>query len=134
MSQEVTIEEYSAALDDAVGEALSAASIIAPPVDALLVARRLGMVVARDGAPAGRARRARLSACSGGAAQTVILVRDEPRPERRQWSVAHEIGEQLAQGVFARLALEPEETASGTREQVANALAGRLLLPTAWLG
>ena len=134
ISAELTADEYSAALDHVAGEALAAASVAAPPVDAVLVACRLGMVVARDGAPAGRARRARLGAHARGDAQTVILVRDEPRPERRQWSVAHEIGEQLAHRVFVRLSVEPEEAALGMREQVANALAGRLLLPAAWFG
>jgi len=42
--------------------------------------------------------------------------------------VAHEIGEHLAHRVFQRLAVDPRDTPSGTREQVANALASRLLL------
>ncbi len=64
--------------------------------------------------------------------QSLILVRDEPRPERRQWSVAHEIGEHLAQGVFQRLAVDPRKRPVAPREQIANALAARLLLPAAW--
>jgi hypothetical protein len=93
------------------------------------------MVVARDDAQAGRARRVSLGARGtrgGDAAQCVILVRDEPRAERRQWSVAHEIGEHLAHVVFQRLAADPREVPRGAREQVANRLAARLLLPLAW--
>ena len=47
-------------------------------------------------------------------------------------AVAHEIGEHIAYRVFARWGADPVETAANAREQVANWLAGRLLLPTAW--
>lgn len=130
MLSEFTVEEYHAALEDVAGEALRRAGVRRPPVDALLVATQLHLVVALDRAQAGRARRVRIG--SGGSPQGVILVRDEPRPERRQWSVAHEIGEHLAAGVFQRLSVDPRETPGGTREQVANALASRLLLPGGW--
>ena len=61
-----------------------------------------------------------------------ILLRPEPRLERQQWAVAHEIGEHAACRVFAQWGVDPRETGRGAREAVANALAGRLLLPTAW--
>ena len=46
--------------------------------------------------------------------------------------MAHEIGEHVAHRVFARWGADPRETAANAREQVANCLAGRLLLPAAW--
>ena len=59
-------------------------------------------------------------------------MRPEPRLERRQWAVAHEIGEHVAYRVFLQWGVDPRETAPKAREAVANNLAGRLLLPTAW--
>src|SRR5262245_50975331 len=109
MSPERTAEEYADTLERVAEEALRAAPIAAPPVDALMLARRLGMIVARDGAAAGRARRLRLGSRAGGAEQSLILLRDDPRPERRHWSVAHEIGEHLAHQVFQRLNVDPAE-------------------------
>ena len=55
-----------------------------------------------------------------------------PRRERRQWAVAHEIGEHTAHRLFGRLGVDPRETAEGARETVASHLAGLLLLPTEW--
>ena len=59
-------------------------------------------------------------------------MRPEPRLERQQWAVAHEIGEHVAYHVFAHWGVDPREAAPNARETVANNLAGRLLLPTAW--
>ena len=58
------------------------------------------------------------------------MLRPEPRRERRQWAIAHEIGEHLASRVFALLGVDPGEAPANVREQVANQVAGRLLLPT----
>jgi len=124
-------EELAGAMDDVAARAVAAAGIGRPPVDAVAVARALDMVVALHRGQPQRARRVTLAARAGGVPQNAILVGDEPRPERRQWSVAHEIGEHLAHRVFDRLSLDPRE-ADGMREHVANGLAGRLLLPTAW--
>ena len=67
-----------------------------------------------------------------GPSRATILLRPEPRFERRQWAVAHEIGEHVACRVFALWGVDPRETQANAREHVANNLAGRLLLPTAW--
>jgi hypothetical protein len=61
-----------------------------------------------------------------------ILLRPEPRGERRQWAVAHEIGEHVAHRVFAQLLIDPREALPNAREEVASHLAGRLLLPAPW--
>lgn len=131
MLLEFAAEEFSACLDAVVGEFLAAADWQAPPVDALELARRGGMPVAVDTRLAGRARTVHLSTARN-AQQASILLRPEPRAERRQWAVAHEIGEQLAAQVFDRINASPEEAGPGARERVANLLAGRLLLPSGW--
>jgi hypothetical protein len=46
--------------------------------------------------------------------------------------VAHEIGEHCAHRVFAELGLTPVDAPPAAREDVANRLAGRLLLPRKW--
>jgi Zn-dependent peptidase ImmA (M78 family) len=46
--------------------------------------------------------------------------------------VAHEIGETLAHRVFEDLAVDPREVSPSAREQIANQLAARLLLPKTW--
>jgi hypothetical protein len=131
MLPEVALEEFSAALDQVVADFLATAECDAPPVNAIALARRLGIDVAFDARLAGRARTAQVAATAR-SAQPSILIRPEPRAERRQWAVAHEIGEQLAQSVFAALGISPEEAGEAARERVANLLASRLLLPTSW--
>ncbi len=131
MVPELTCEEFSAALDAVAWDTLCAGGVTGPPVDGMALAQRLGLLIAWDDSQAGRARLVRLGG-SRGAAQGAILIRRQPRPEREQWSVAHEIGERVAHEVFARLGTDPRCAAPGSREQVANALAGRLLLPAPW--
>ena len=67
-----------------------------------------------------------------GRQRPAILLRSEPRHERRQWAVAHEIGEHVAYRVFLRVGRRSARGAAQAREAVANNMAGRLLLPTAW--
>lgn len=132
MFPDLTREELAAGLDEIVEKLLEEAGISKPPVDAAAVARALGIVVAVDDRQDGRARYVRLSGRGSGRPRAAILIRPEPRRERRQWAVAHEIGEHAAHRVFARFGVDPRETAPNAREQVANWLAGRLLLPTVW--
>jgi hypothetical protein len=132
MVPELTREELTAALEEVAGEVLDEAGVEGPPVDALALAGTLGITVAWDAGQGGRARCVRLNGTAGRAPRPTILLRPEPRPERRHWAVAHEIGEQVAYRLFDRLGLDPRETAPGSREKVANHLAGRILLPGAW--
>jgi hypothetical protein len=87
--------------------------------------------VAVDERQQGRARYVRLKGRSSQPRAT-ILLRPEPRLERRQWAVAHEIGEHAAHRVFAAWGVDPREASPAAREEVANRLAGRLLVPAAW--
>jgi hypothetical protein len=74
----------------------------------------------------------RLKDCRGPKLRGTILLKSDARLERRQWAVAHEIGEHLAHRVFAAWGADPRETSPQVRETVAGNLAGRLLLPTCW--
>jgi len=128
----LTSEDVCAGMDAAVDDLLDAAGLDGPPVDALIVAEALGITVAVDDRQQGRGRYVRLRGVRGRPARPTILLRSDPRPERRQWALAHEIGEHVAHRVFARLGVDPREGSPNARERVASHLAGRLLLPTAW--
>ncbi len=132
MFSEIAPEELSATLDRVAMEILTEAGTQAPPVDAFRVAQALGITVALDDRQPVRARFVRLKNSQGGEPRATILLRPEPRKERHQWAIAHEIGERAAWRVFAILAIDPRETAPLARESVANHLAGRLLLPEPW--
>ncbi len=132
MLPEITCEELSAGLDAVVERVLDEAQIDRPPVNAMALARGLGITVALDARQPGRARYMRLSQPRGRASRATVLLRPEPRGERLQWALAHEIGEHLACRVFAALGADPRETGPEARERVANHLAGRLLLPGRW--
>lgn len=133
MLPELTTKELPRTLDGVAAQILTAADVHAPPVDAIAVAMALGLAVAFDDQQQGRGRFVRLSVPAA-KARGSILVRPEPRAERVQWSVAHEIGEDWAAEVFRRLGVDPREAPPGAREMVANHLASRLLLPASWFG
>lgn len=132
MFPELPREELAAGLDAVAMDVLAEAGVDRPPVDVFSVAWALGITIAEDDRQQGRARYVRLRGRSPGGARATILLRPDPRPERRQWAVAHEIGEHAAHRVFALLGVDPRETISNAREVLANHLAGRLLLPAAW--
>ena len=119
-------DAVSQMLDGLAAEVLASAEIGRPPVDAFLVAQRLGVEILLDDAQAGRARHKRL------AGRPVILLRPDERPERLQWAAAHELGEVIAHRVFERLDMDESDVQPALREQSANLLATRLLLPFGW--
>lgn len=133
MLPEIPAEELTACLDRAAGRLLRKAGVRAPPVDALRIAAALGIETAIDGGQQPRARYVELRAARGGTPRAAILLRPEPRSERRQWAVAHELGEREAADVFGRLSIDPRAAPPGAREWVANQMANRILLPTRWL-
>ena len=99
----------------------------APAVNAIELARRLGLIISWDQQLTGRGRCQRLGE------QSVIFIRPDPRPERVQWTVAHELGELAAPLCFPHLKGVLDEQEPAQREQFANAFASRLLLPTKWI-
>ncbi len=147
MLADIPYEEWADAFEATAEELLWEAGIADPPVDAFLFAMRLGLLVTENDALPVRAQFARLageptSVAQSGVAQagetglprgtSVIVLGEEERFERRQFAVAHELGEFSAARVFNRLGIEPHHAPIGSREQVANAIAGRLLLPWRW--
>lgn len=129
MFAEIPPEQFAAALDDCAREVLAEGRVERPPVDAFDLAERLDFVVARDSAMEVRARFVRLG---NGVRRGTILMADDPRPERRHWAVAHEIGESVAHRVFALLGVALADLPATARERVANHLASCLLLPRDW--
>ncbi|HMP57784.1 MAG TPA: ImmA/IrrE family metallo-endopeptidase [Gemmatales bacterium] len=116
-------------LDDAVADLLSDAGCTGPPVDAEWLARehfRLHVCVDRR-----QPGRGRVQNLLGRAGQ--ICLRAEDRPERRQWTVAHELAEHRRAWLRTACGLAPGELSPGTAEELANQFAQRLLVPTDWL-
>ena len=100
MLSEIAPEEFAAALDAVVDDILAEADWPGLPVNAAVqVAQRLGLDVAYDTRQAGRARFVNLCSATSESRQS-ILLRPEPRPERVQWAVAHELGEKLFRCAF----------------------------------
>ncbi len=133
MLPEIPAEELAACLDRVASRLLRRFAVRRPPVDALRMATALGIETVVDGGQQVRARYVELRAARGGNPRPAILLRPEPRSERRQWAVAHELGEREAVNVFKRLSVDPRTAPPTAREWVANQLANRILLPTRWL-
>src|SRR5437879_1435370 len=127
MHDDMPREDVTAAIDRMVEELLDAAHLTQPPIDAIALAQQhLDMVVVLDQRQPQRGRAQR----SLGKKQ--IVLKPEPREERHQWTVAHEIGEHLKSELLERLHVEPEQTRAMAGESLANLFAYRLLVPTCW--
>lgn len=113
-------------LDEVADEVLELGGIGRPPIDALALAERLRIGVALDG---GQSARGRLKQFDG---HLSIFLKPDDRKERLQWATAHELGEVVAYRVFERLDCSPDEVDPRSREEVANLLASRILLPRQW--
>jgi Zn-dependent peptidase ImmA (M78 family) len=113
-------------VDEQVATLLTEGGIIRPPVDAIHIARRLGIAVIRDADQQPRGRQALV------AGRPSIFVRPDERSERTQWAVAHELGESLIHRFFQSTGFDAGDVDPRTREQAANLAASRILLPTAW--
>ena len=132
MLTEIPTEQFRETVEGVAREVLAEVEWAGSPVDALAIAGRLDLLVARDSAMEVRARFVRLYG-AGGQGRGTILLGDDPRPERRQWAVAHEVGESVAHRVFFQLGVPLVDIPPAGREQVANRLASSLLLPREWL-
>lgn len=132
MLSSLTAEEWAAGLDAVAADVLEKTRIVCPPVDAHAIADALGLTVAIDDRQQGRARYVRLRGYRGRVSRPTVLLWPDPRLERRQWALAHEIGEHVAHRVFHHLDVDPRTVSPRVRETVANQMASRLLLPTAW--
>lgn len=127
MLDDLPRDEVTSQIDDLVEELLGAAGLARPPVDAIALAQRhLGMVVCLDERQPQRGRAQRTFG------QKHIYLRPEPREERHQWTVAHEIGEHLKSELLNRLHIDPSAARAMTGESLANLFAYRLLVPSCW--
>jgi len=113
-------------------ETLKAAKVYKPPVDPFRIARSLGVRVVWDRRLPERGRYVRSRHQGSRSPSAVMILQRHPRPERRYWAAAHELGEHLVSRVAQRLGLLTEEDLSACRERMANHLAARILLPTVW--
>ncbi len=121
-------ESWADALDEVVEELLSLAPWREPPIDALILARdHLGLQVCLDAGMKNRGRAQR------GQHGRFIFIRPEEHEERRQWAVAHEIGEHWRSRLLQKLGLKPGDLLPQTMEELANRFASRLLVPSRWL-
>ncbi len=130
MWDELTAEETNRALDRCAEEILWECGVTHPPIDAAVVAMRLGLSVAHDHCLPSRAALVRVECDAAARNSAVILLGEEERYERLQFSLAHEIGEFATPRLFERLGILPYDVPATAREKVANAIAGRLLVPT----
>ncbi len=125
-------QEYVEVLEAVVEGVLRAANVSEPPIDPFRIARRLGLQVVWDARLPERGRYLRLRQEGGVPPRATMILQRHPRPERCYWAAAHELGEHLVYQVADRLGLEAEEDWGPGRERIANDLAARILLPTAW--
>jgi len=133
MFAEIVSDEFTAALDACAADILWETGITEPPIDAALVAQRLGLCVTENESMSHRGRFVRLADEYGRAAgQGTIVIGPAERPERREWAIAHEIGESVSYRVFANLGIRADTAPHDAREEVANHLATCLLLPRPW--
>jgi len=119
----LTTATTNSLIDRSVQEILTQAGVSAPPIDARRIAANLGIEVILNRS---QTERGRLVEAGG---RTTIVVRPEPRSERYQWTIAHEIGEY----VIPRLSMDWTDhlvsVDATIREWMANRFATCLLTP-----
>lgn len=113
-------------LDELVEQLLERVGIDAPPVDAFAIAERLDLEICLDRQQQTRGRLAQTGR------QLTIFMQPEPRTERQQWTVAHEIGEKLLGQAEHAARLGIDDCFAPEREMWASEFASHLLIPTAW--
>jgi hypothetical protein len=123
MSENLEREELHQVVDRAVEELLAEAGVNEPPVDAIALARHLGVAVSFDGKQTQR-RGQRANVKQGAHSQLT--------EEQRQWLAAHEIGAHLQADLLSRLDIDPTQPRTLTGS-LPNLLADHLLVPRRWL-
>ena len=109
-----------------VEDLLNETGVMEPPVDAKQVATRLGLEVVLNRS---QKERGRLIESAG---MTTIVVRPEPRRERYQWTIAHEIGEYVIPRLADEWSSELIPLDAAVREWLSNQFATYLLTPSHW--
>jgi uncharacterized protein DUF955 len=126
------VSEVDSTIDETVNQFLKASRLYKPPVDAIVVADRLGFAMVWDERQIGRARIAMVAPRRGRLPRPTIFLRPDPRLERVQWALAHEIGEAAIASILKKTRINAGQLPDQAREQFANLFARRLLLPSAW--
>lgn len=116
----------SEVMADLVRDILGDLGILEPPVDALQVARGIGIEVHMNRKQTSRGRIVEFNGIP------TITLRPEPRKERCQWTVAHEVGKFLIPRLADRLPDDLAPIDDASREWFANRFAVHLLVPTDW--
>ncbi|MFQ5731517.1 MAG: ImmA/IrrE family metallo-endopeptidase [Planctomycetaceae bacterium] len=119
------IDDWNSLLDCMARELLESAAVDGPPVDPFRIADRRGIRVATDARQQVRGRQKTLNG------RPVVFLKPDDRPERVQWALAHELGEIHAWRAADRAGIA-DTLSTGMREQIANQLASRILLPGHW--
>ncbi len=114
---ELTREDVTAAADAVIDELFEAAGVTTHPVDAVALARHLGLVLTPDHPGRGRGPGS---------------LRPVPTAERLQWAAAQEVAVRLRPAFLVRLGLSEDGPHPLFAESPTNLLAQRLLLPTVW--
>jgi hypothetical protein len=114
---ELTREDVTAAADAVIDELFEAAGVTTHPVDAVALARHLGLVLTPDHPGRGRG---------------PGTLRPVPTAERLQWTAAQEVAVRLRPAFLVRLGLSEDGPHPLFAESPTNLLAQRLLLPTVW--
>lgn len=120
------IEKAFDAIEVMIAATLRQCEVSGPPIDARAVARGLGLEVRLNRQ---LQERGRIVDSRG---RATIVVRPEPRSERYQWTIAHEIGEYLIPRMSDVWEGEIGSLDASLREWLANRFATRLLTPNQW--
>jgi hypothetical protein len=126
MNDDLTREDVAQRADRIVDDLLTAAGVTQPPVDALAVARHLGMTIREEEANESQGRPRRKAAAG------VLVIARDGSEECRQWTAAQAVGERLKPDLMRRLGLDPAAPRAFSGESFADMIARRLLTPTAW--
>jgi IrrE N-terminal-like domain len=114
-----------AAIDVLVAELLTKTRVFEPPADAVAIAGRLGIPIAKEG-------RRRISGSERANGDHVVHLKSEASEETRQWFAARAIGQHYKKELIARLdAADDAPRIAG--ESLANLFAYHLLVPSCWL-
>lgn len=120
------MSDWYRGMDETIEELLRDIGVDEPPVDAEWIAERLGVPVFEQEELQERGR------LVGTANAATIVVRSEPRDERTQYSIAHELGELFVGDVCRRAGESPEFVSARQIEEIAHRFAERLLCPETW--
>ena len=118
MSEDLSREDVHKAVDELVAELLAEAGVTEPPVDAVALARHLGLEP--GGARRGKPRRE-------------ILALAEPTEEQRQRDAAAELAEHLKGDLLARLGIDPDGPRPLLGQSLSRLFVEHLLVPAVWL-